>query len=330
VALLPQSRLSRLKLALAACAALSTALAGCEQRGPRASAAPSAKASVAPPSRPPDPATPRLLLEIPGSAYAAALVLDGTRPGLLTPNALYDLEGRPPQRVGFETGELGALVGGDVVRWANGGLRRRRGDSDTWLAFAQPPVPPQRMAAWREDLAWVQTDSGTGVSLWTSRGAEPRRLASAPGGIATLTVRDDQVFFVEELAPSRWRLGAVPLSGGSARYAPPQSGRAPALLVVTSDIFYYDGPTLSVYRVSTDLLRVERLGQDVVCSPLAVADSVYCSQPGGILALPLSGGEPRLVTSTRGTVTAMAATASELLWIRESSSAELAVEVLAL
>lgn len=319
--------MTRLTRALAFAASL-TSLGACDRRpssdspvppGPKPSAAPS-----------PAPAAPRVLLELPSSPYAAALVLDGGRPVLLTADALHGLGRGAASPRTFEKGELGVLVGGEVVRWMDGELRRQSRGGGPWLGLAAPSAPPMQLAASGEQLAWLQGERDSSVSLWTLRGAEPRRLVAAPGGVATLTLHDDQVFFVEVLGASRWRLGAVSVLGGPARYASPVTGRTPALLAVTSDLFYYDGPTLSVNRVSTDLRRTERVGSDVVCSPLAVADAVYCVQPGGILALPLSGGAPRLVVSTRGTVTAITATRSELTWVREAPGGGLAVEALTL
>lgn len=313
-----------------ACAAAVTSLAGCDQRAPELSAAATSAAPAPVTSAATAPAAPRLLLELPSSPYSASLVLDGTTPALLTVEGLHHLGASPAPPLAFDKGDLGVVVGGDIVRWMNGELRRRPRGGDGWLAFSRPSAPPQRVAAGREELAWVQGDGGSSASIWTARGAEPRRLAAAPGGVATLSLHDDQVFFVEQLAAPGWRLGAVSISGGPVRYGPPQTGRAPAMLAVTSDVFYYDGPRLSVYRVSTDLRRAERLGSDVICSPLAVADSVYCSQPGAILALPLSGGAARVVTPTHGTVTALSASSTELIWLREASGGGLRVEAISL
>lgn len=142
-----------------------------------------------------------------------------------------------------------------------------------------------------------------------------------------MTLHDDQLFFVEELASAQWRLGAVSVSGGAPRYGKAQAGRAPARLVVASDVFYYDGPTLSVHRVSTDLVRDESIGRDLICSPLAVSTEVYCAQPpGAIVAIPLTGGAPRVVAAPLGgLVVALVATSSEVTWLREAGSG-LAVE----
>jgi hypothetical protein len=320
---------TRLTRAIVFAASL-TSLGACDRRPSSDSPTrPDLKSSAAP-SPSPAPSAPRVLLELPSSPYAAALVLDGSAPALLTADALHGLGGGAEAPRTFGKGELGVLVGGDVVRWMDGELRRQPRGGGTWLGLARPSSPPRQLAAGGAELAWLQGDGDSSASIWTLRGAEPRRLAAAPGGVATLTLHDDQVFFVEVLGASSWRLGAVSVLGGPARYASPVAGRTPALLAVTSDLFYYDGPTLSVNRVSTDLRRTERVGSDVVCSPLAVAEAIYCVQPGGILALPLSGGAPRVVVSTRGMVTAITATRSELTWLREAPGGGLAVEALTL
>lgn len=314
-------------------AACLLALLGCARERERTDGSVGARSAAAGPphvathSTAKPPASPRTLLELARSPYTTSLGVRGEQATLLTPDSLYPLgSGAAPLR--FEPGELGVLSGTSVVRWSAGALRRYDPGAGDWSVLAKVSQP-KLLVAHGAQLAWLQGELGAAASLWTLLGAEPRRVATAPLGVATMALRDDQLFFVEELAASRWRLGVVPLAGGAPRYGQPQSGRAPAMLAVTSEVFYYDGPTRSVYRAATDLQRAERLAEDVICSPLAAADKVYCAQPGALLELPLSGGPLRVVASPRGTVTALAATASELVWTREAGDG-LAVDALAL
>jgi hypothetical protein len=262
----------------------------------------------------------RRRLELPSSPYAARLAVADGLPALLTTDALYRLDAQSAQRTPFSEGALGVLAGDSVVRWHQGRLWRSRGASRDWLALTPLPQPPHRLVASPHGVVWTEVAAGSAASIWTLAGAEPRQLRSAPGGVAALALRDDQVFFVEELVDGRWRLGGVSLGGSSERYGEAHSGRPPAMLAVTSDVFYYDGPSLSVYRVSTDLRRTERVAADIICSPLAAAESVYCAQPpGAIVELSLSGRGPRLLAGPLdGTVTALSATPTEVTWLREA------------
>ncbi len=271
-----------------------------------------------------------MLLELAASPYTSSLFAQGEDAALLTDDALYRFSTTgAPSRTAVEPGEISALTDSAVLRWAAGALRSTPvsgGSSSTLLAW---PHAPQRLVASGDRVAWLESDAPGLQRIWTAAGGEPRLVTPIAGRVATLTLRDDRVFFVEEQADARWRLGTVSLAGGSPSYASSKSGRPPALLVVGSEVFYYDGPTLSVYRASTDLKREERVANDVICSPLAVADRLYCAQPGGILALPLSGETKGVLVSGRpGLITAMVATRSTLTWLRESGDGGLVVESL--
>lgn len=270
----------------------------------------------------------QLRLELGTSPYRARLALAGERAALLTSDALYWLDSGAPGAVHFPMGDVGVPAESAVVRWASGALWRWDYHGREWSTLARLADAPRMLTASGERVAWLQGDAFTGGSIWTLMGSEPRRLATAPLGIATITLRDDRVFFVEELPGRQWRLGVKATSDEPPSYTAPWSGRPPAALTVTSEVFFYDGPTSSVYRTSTDLRRTERVAKDVVCSPLAVATSVYCAQPGAVLELPLSGGQLRLLSPPKGTITALVATRSELIWLREARDGGLAVEAL--
>lgn len=303
--------------------------------GPTTRAPSSAPAATAAPARAtanlPTEARPQARLELGSSPYQATLVLAGSRPALLTTAALHwlDRPGTPP--VELPGGELAVGAGGSLLRYSSGALRRLKYGESVWSTLLRLPQAPRMVAGSGDNVAWLQQDQpGEAGVLWSLVGAEPRRVAMQPAHIVTMSLRDDRLFFAEELPGSRWRLGVAPTTAEAPRYSTPFEGRSPAMLVVTSDLFYYDGPRLSVERVSTDLRRTERIAQDVICSPLAVAQSVFCAQPGGLLEVPLSGGQARPLASPQGTVTALLATASELFWLREAAGGGLIVEAMSL
>ncbi|MDF3070683.1 MAG: hypothetical protein K0R38_6284 [Polyangiaceae bacterium] len=271
----------------------------------------------------------RLRLDV--SPYGPSLVLLGSRPALVTADALHWLDGDGSLPVPLTSGEQGGMGGTSLTRWSAGVLRRFDPARAGWAVLGRMPRAPRLVVDAGDGVAWLrQNEPNAGVSLWALVGSEPRRVAAVSGDIGAMTLRDDRLFFVEELPGSSWRLGVVATSGDGPRYAEPVRGRTPAMLAVTSDVFYYDGPTLSVYRVSTDLKRTEQVGKDVICSPFAVAASIYCSQPGGLLELPLAGGPARVLVPSQGTVTAMLATDSQLFWLREAPRGGLAVESMSL
>lgn len=106
--------------------------------------------------------------------------------------------------------------------------------------------------------------------------------------------------------------------------------RAPAILrLLDHDIYYYDGNGREVRRLSPDLREEEVLVSDFVCSPLAVADRVYCANVEGIFEL-VSGGRPRpLVTLGLGaTVCDLAADGRRLFWIADAGPDRLTVKAI--
>lgn len=298
------------------------ALGGCQTK----ERAPSRALSAAPVSRASGAEEVRLRLELATSPYEAALVRAQGRVALLAPGALYWLPPANVEPIPLPMDGVGVATADSLVRYEAGALRRFDFSAQRWSALASMAEAPRMLAASGERVAWLQAEPSGGSSVWTLAGSQALRLVTAPVGIATLAMRDDRVFFVEELPAGRWRLGVMGTADGTATYAKPWSGRAPAALAVTSEVFFYDGPSLSVYRVSTDLQRTELVGKEVICSPLAAATSLFCAQPGGVLELPLSGGERRVIASPRSFVTDLLATESELTWVREGKSGGLVVE----
>ena len=99
------------------------------------------------------------------------------------------------------------------------------------------------------------------------------------------------------------------------------------MLVVAESLFYYDGPSSSVVRVSPDLGSEEVLARDVICSPMAVAENVYCAQPAGLIEIGIDGGVRRTFPlEGSGSITAVAATSTQLTWVSDIGGDQLAVD----
>ncbi len=273
---------------------------------------------------------PKLALTAAGSAYAASLFVDDEAVYLLTSSAAYRLvSGRAPQRWALSLGATPVLTAEHFVYWSDGAIRQapKRGGEPRLLA--QVPHTPQRLAASGNYFAWLDRAEDGRFTILTLDGPSPRTVFAPNGYVAALTLQDDQVFFVERMTSSSYRLGVVPLAGGPARYTPSQNGRTPSMLAAAGGLFYYDGPSLTVRRLSPELEHEEVVGRDVICSPIAVAQRVFCAQPGGLLAFSLDGDPPRVLPRGRsGTITAIAATALQTAWLLDVGEDQLAVQVL--
>jgi hypothetical protein len=275
---------------------------------------------------------PTTLLVTSGSAYAAALALDEEGSYLLTGNAAYRLvPGREPERWVLDLGISPALMGDHFLFWSNGAFRQAHKHGVEPSLLAVVPHQPQRVVTSGDRFAWLdQADNGR-FTVQTLDGSKMRVLHAPGGYVATLAMTEKLVYFVEQKSGTGWRLGAVPLSGGSPRYTSMKSGRTPARLVVARDLFYYDGPSLTVRKVTSDLVREEVVAREVICSPLAVAEHLYCVQPAGLIEIGLDGVVRRVFPlRQKGIITAVAATADRLTWLMDLGRDALAVQTLAL
>lgn len=274
---------------------------------------------------------PRSLFQLNISAYAATLAADDDENlYVLTSHAAYRLrDGEPALHWALELGDTPALSAQGIVYWLDGALRRvpkQGGPSEILVNVSRPP---RHLRSTRESVAWVEPND-EGTALLSLHGSEPRSLYRSPGELEALAVMDDRAYFAERTR-ERWRLGTVALSGGPVRFTEEHSTRTPALLATAGDVFYYDGPSSTVRRVSSGLEREEVVGQDVICSPLAVADRVYCSQVSLLFALPREGGPAQPLAPKRaGTIAGLVATKKRLAWLLDVGEDRLEVEILAL
>jgi hypothetical protein len=300
---------------------------------PRASSAASVGAPTARKVVEPTP-EPTTLLTTSGSAYAATLALDDEASYLLTGDAAFRLvPGRAPERWDLDLGISPALMGDHFLYWSAGALRQahKRGAEPSLLAAVAHQ--PQRVVTSGGSFAWLDRAESGRFTIQTLDHRSRARVLYAPGGhVAALAMSEDFVYFVEQEAPGTgWRLEAVPLSGGSPRYTSMKTGRTPAMLAVARDLFYYEGPSLTVRRVSPDLEREEVIARDMICSPLAVAEHVYCAQPGRLIEIGLDGVVRRVLPlRQQGMITAVAANATRLTWLMDVGRNALAVQTVAL
>lgn len=274
---------------------------------------------------------PVTLLDFPASAYAATLAVDDESVYVFTSTAVHRLTaGQPLQRWELELGHSPLLAGDFIVYWSRGALRRAHKRGGASSVVATLVHEPERMAAAGDRFAWLDHAENGRFTIQTLVGQKPRTLLAPEGAVPALAVLDDRAYFVEE-APGGFRLGVVPLSGGSPRYSPVHASRSPAMLVPRGGLHYYDGTSSTVRRVTADLEREDVIGRDIICSPLAVSTSVYCAQPGSIQELPPQGPSARMVVpGIQGAVTALAVSPTALVWLLDAGENRLLVRSLPL
>lgn len=262
------------------------------------------------------------------SAYAASLAIDGDNVYVLGSHGVYRLgRERGAQRWSIELGDTPALGDIGIVYWLAGELRRAPKLGGESQVLATVPATPRRLLAAGRHLVWEEA-VGDESLLKTLAGSEPKTIHRGLGSIEALALQDDRAYFVERYQ-ERWRIGAVALTGGEARYTERRQSRTPALLATAGDVFFYDGPSSTVRRVASDLLREDVVARDVICSPLAVADRLYCAQSNLLFEQPRDGGTARLLVPKRsGPITTLAATHSRVAWLLDAGDGRAVLEVL--
>ncbi len=297
------------------------ALAACASCGRRAApAATPGDATLAPTVAS---AEPRTLFSLPESAYHVTITADDDDSAyLLTRAGAYRLEPQATPRESRVILATGATATkSSFIYWSRGAVfaaPKGDGEARRLIALADPP---QMFATAGETIAWLQRTQDGHFSLRALAGKKPVTVYASPGNIDAIAMQDDWLFFVERPAGSDWRIGRVRAGGGEATFTALRPGRAPAMLVAHGGVYFYDGNSFQVRRLSPDLQREQALVSGFVCSPIAVSEHVYCAQVEGIFEL--RAGEPprRLVPGNAARmVTELAATPKRLLWVADAGA----------
>lgn len=252
---------------------------------------------------------------------------------VLTESAVHRiLVGKSTQTFRRELGAGAVLTGHGIAFWSKGKLfEAPKGGGDA-RELGEVPRPPQRLAASRDHLAWIDATETRKFSIHTFDMSQPRQLYASPGALDALAMLDDDVFFVERLSAKSWRIGRIPAAVGERarpRFTSEKRGRSPAQLVAFGDALYFQDPSgYKVMELSRDLEHERVLARDVVCSPLAVWERVYCAQVEGLVEV-AGGRQPRLLApNARGFITAVAASPSAIAWLSDAGPNELTVKML--
>ncbi len=258
------------------------------------------------------------LLELAEPAYGVTLASEQDALYLLTRVAAYRIApGQAPLRMPLDLGACAALTQSSIVFWSKGSLRTVPKQGGEPRALAKVAHQPALLVASGERFAWLAREDTERFTIQTLQSDQPHTIYSSAGSIESIVLLESTVFFVERQGDT-WRIGSVPLDGGTPTFNQPRTGRSPSMLAAREDLFYYDGPRRSVLRLSQDFAHEQALADHLICSPIAVFDRVLCAQLGGLFELPMDARGPRLLTSDlRGPVSAITANASSVFWVND-------------
>lgn len=278
-------------------------------------------------------ATPVTLLQLEKSAYQARLVLTADAIYLLTMEGAFRLApGQAPQESKLDLGDNGVATPSAFIYWSKGAF---------WLA-PKNGGPPGRLADVKERpifvasvddrFAWIAPDEKGRHTVYTLRQGEPYAIHTLSGSATAATMTDDRVVFVERMEGEGWRLGSVARTGGPAAFTATRQGRYPATLAAAGDVYYYywDDKKLSeVWAVSPDLHTERIVADHITCSPLAVADRLFCVSMEGLFEISPSSGLPKLVyPGDAASTTTLAVDRHRIVWVRDAGPDKLEVKLI--
>jgi hypothetical protein len=275
---------------------------------------------------------PLQLIALSSSAYQASLAADRDAAYLLTSGAAYRLS---PERAAearqVELGFGATATRHALVFWSEGAVREISKQTGKTRRLAPHSTRPRQFVSSGDELGWVERSDDGRFSVASLTGERASRAYTSPGKIDAAAMLSDWIFFVERPTEAEWRIGGVRAQGGAPAFTNLRRGRAPSMLVAHQELYYYDGNRRAVLRLSPDLRREETLVTDFVCSPLAVAEEVYCANVEGVFEL-VAGARPRLLVKLDDgrAATDLAATTGHLFWIGDAGADKLEVSALAL
>jgi hypothetical protein len=272
------------------------------------------------------------LLAVNKTAYHTRIDLAPDAVYLLTMEGAFRLvPGQEPQETKLDLSDTGVATPTSFIFWSNGSF---------WLAPKQGG-PPGRLASVKnrpiyivsveERLGWIGPDERGHHTVYTLRQGKPHALHEMAGPVAAATMVEDRVIFLERPENNSWRLGSVSRSGGPASFTPTRIGRYPGMLVAAGDVYYYyfdDKDISEVWAVSPDLRNERVVAKNVICSPLAVADRIFCGHMEGVFEISPGSGLPKLVyPSIGGSITAIAADQKRIVWVSDVGQEKLEVKM---
>lgn len=253
---------------------------------------------------------------------------------VLTPTAVHRIVvGQSTESFPRELASGALMTPRGFVYWSKGALFEAPKGSGEARKLGALPRAPQRFAAAGEHLVWIDAAAGH-FSVQALEADQPRELYASPSALDAIAVLGDDACFVERLSAKGWRIGCVGVGAraGRPRFTAERRGRSPAGLIAFGDSLYFqDASGYKVVELSQDLRHERTLARDLVCSPLAVSEHVYCAQVEGLVEVSGAGRPPRLLAANaRGLITSIAASSSAVAWISDAGPEGLTVRWLKL
>lgn len=293
------------------------------------------------------------------SAYGVKLLVTDTGWTLVTAWGFYHQEGETSvQHVPAALDPPFAVMGREIVHWAKGQLEAWPVAGATPRRLVALAQMPRDVFASNDHFAWLERSASGERILATEKqkrsvgvAASHRVVYRTENPIITATMLQDWVFFVEALPGDKWRLGAASINAAktsgealqNATLGAERQGRPPAFLLADDELYFYDGPSRSVRRVSPDLQDETVVAKGVICSPLTVtdlalepkatagADRIVCAQVGSVFSVdvaddPDTKSPVQMVdTHTKGPITAIGAAAGRVVWVEDLDGKQLRV-----
>jgi hypothetical protein len=249
---------------------------------------------------------------------------------LLTSNVAYRIvPGQEPRQMPLDLGIGPALTTSNILFWSNGAIYQVPKSGGKRNKVGSVAHQPQYFVTSGTHFAWIDRSEEGVFTLQVLENNKPRVFYTATGSVEAMTMHHDWVFFVERAANATYRFGGVSIAGGHPVFTTPRAGRTPAMLTIEQDIYYYDGNTQTIRTLSLDFQREETIIREFICSPIAVADNVYCGRVEGLFELGKHAPTPRLLADVgRFSITTLTANASRVVWLSDLGPNKLALQML--
>lgn len=270
------------------------------------------------------------LFESKASAYRSALAVDGAVVTVVTEDAIHRIvPDAPAQTRQMKVGSNPTFTRASVIFWRKGQLVAVPKGAGEERILGLIEHSPRQVVAAEDRYAWLAHDARLGSSISTFKKGKEAILYRTKQTLSAAVMLHDWVFFVESVSPGHFKIGGVPLSGRKPAFTPIKQGRTPSMLGVGEQLYYFDLMQRALIRITPDLVHESVVARDLVCSPFAVADQIYCSRVEGLFALPLDGGTPTVLThQPYGLVARVAASPEMLAWINETGDEHLTVRAI--
>lgn len=276
--------------------------------------------------------TPAPILSLSEPAYQARLAFDGADLVLITPHGLHRVAPSGALRsTPLELGLHAHLLRRTLVDWSENAFWTRPVSGGEKKLLVKTIGEPSLSEGKGDDLAWVERQAGESFLRTTSaRGA--RTVHRTKGTIVSLLLHARHAFFSETERSGSWRIGRAALESGSVEFTGPHSSRPPSMLAASEDaLYYYEGLEGGVHELLFDFSADRVLRTQMICSPLAAADMVYCASVPGLSSLSRDGRESEFLSLSRdGPIARVATNGATLAWVTDLGPDQMAVRQITL